>query len=67
MTDANESPKSQTELIVEKFIENLGIHSEFDGETLSKLKELASSGNLTKPEMVAGAINAQSGGKSEDS
>jgi len=66
MNDANKSHKSQTELIVEKFIKNLEVHSEFDDETLSKLREIASSGNLTKHKMVETIIKAQSGGENED-
>lgn len=61
MNDANNSPKSQNELIIEKFLNNLKKHPEFDDVTLTKLKELASSGNLTKHTLVEKAIKAQAG------
>ena len=66
MNESNKSLKSQTDLIIEKFIENLESHPEFDNKTLSKLRELASSGNLTQYKKVEIAIKAQSGGENED-
>jgi len=63
MSNAN---KSQTELIIEKFIGNLKIHPEFDDKTLSKLRELASSGNLSQHKKIEVTIKAQSEGKNED-
>jgi len=51
---------------VEKFIENLKAHSEFDIKTISNLKELATSGHLINHEMVEIAIKAHSGEENEN-
>lgn len=61
------APKSQTELIVEKFVENLENHSEFDNATKEKLKELSDKGNLTKDVLVEKIIEVKSGGTHETS
>jgi len=66
MVNPSKTPKSQTELIIEKFLENLGTHQEFDEKTLSNLRELASYGNLSNYKKIEAAIKAQSGGENED-
>lgn len=66
MSDTNKPPESQTELIIEKFMENLQSHPEFDEKTLLKLKELASSGNLSQYKKIEVVIKTQPGGGNED-
>lgn len=66
MSDNNKSHKSQTELIIEKFIENLKSHPEFDEKTISKLIEVSSSGALSQYKKVDAAIKSQIGGDNED-
>lgn len=56
MSDNYETQKSQTELIIEKFIENIKAHNEFDEKTLSKLRELASSKALSQYKKIDAAI-----------
>lgn len=57
--------KSQTELIIEKFLDNLKTHPEFDEKIIIKLRELATSGNLSQYKMVELAIKAQLEGNNE--
>jgi hypothetical protein len=66
VSDINKPQKSQTELIVEKFIENLKSHPEFDEKTLSRLSELASSKTLSQYKKIEAAIKPQVGGENED-
>lgn len=61
-----ESSKSQTELIIDKFIQNLKAYKEFNDKTLSNLKTLVSSGNLTQYKKIEIAIKAQTGDTNED-
>lgn len=63
MIDTN---KSQTELIIEKFIENLKTHPEFDDKTLLKLKVLVAAGNLSQYKKIEVAIKAEAEGENED-
>lgn len=66
MSENNRPPKSQTELIIEKFIENLKSHPEFDEKTLERLKKIAYPKGLSQPQKIETAIKDQSGEKNEN-
>lgn len=60
------STKSQTQMIIDKLMQYLAEHSEFNSEVLTRLKNLAADGHLSKHEELELAISASSGGGHED-
>jgi len=58
--------KSQIDLIIGKFLNNLGNHSEFDEISISRLTDLASKGLLNNSDLIEKAILVQFGEKNED-
>ena len=66
MNNAKSLPKSQTELIIEYFLNNLEQHPEFDEVILAKLRNLALNGNLTKHTLIEAAVTAQTVKNNED-
>lgn len=61
MSENNKPPTSQTELIIEKFIENLKSHPEFDEDTISRLREIATPKALSQYKKIEIAIKPQTG------
>ena len=66
MNNAKSLPKSQTELIIEYFLNNLEQHPEFDEVILAKLRNLVLNGNLTKHTLIEAAVMAQTVKNNED-
>ena len=65
MVEGSQVQKSLLEKILEQTFLNIEKHETFDEETIEKLKQLAVSGDLGKPQKIIEAIRSRSGGSHE--